>query len=128
MPYKDPEKNRDAKHKFYLKHREEYVSRNRKDMIKRRAYIAEFKNKPCMDCNRSFPWYVMDLDHREGEKKVTNLAKMIARYAWKTILKEIAKCDVVCSNCHRERTHQRKIWEHSSEEERLIVNQQVGVS
>jgi hypothetical protein len=26
----------------------------------------------------------------------------------KAILNEIAKCDAVCANCHRERTHQRR--------------------
>ena len=27
---------------------------------------------------------------------------------WDTILEEIAKCDVVCSNCHRARTYFRR--------------------
>ena len=109
MPYKDLEKNRMSKHNFYIKHKEEHVRRNREDMIRRRAYIASFKSKPCIDCGIQYPSYVMDLDHRQGEQKISNLAKMVTRYGWKTILKEITKCDIVCSNCHRERTNKRKM-------------------
>lgn len=109
MPYKDEEKNKESKHKFYLKNKSRSLTRTREDRAKRRAYIAELKAKPCMDCKTSYPWYVMDLDHRNGEEKVSNVAKMIARYSWKTILAEIEKCDVVCSNCHRIRTYRRKM-------------------
>ncbi len=70
--------------------------------------MARIKDVPCMDCKNKYPWYVMDLDHRENEEKITNLAKMIIRYAWETVLKEIEKCDIVCSNCHRIRTYNRK--------------------
>jgi hypothetical protein len=109
MPYADPVKNSQAKREYYLKNTEDYRRRTREDRAKRRAYIAEFKNKPCMDCKMPYPSFVMDLDHREGEIKIENLAKMIARYSWNTILEELKKCDVVCSNCHRIRTHNRKM-------------------
>jgi hypothetical protein len=48
----------------------------------------------------------MDFDHRQGEAKVINLANA-SRMTRSKILEEIAKCDVVCSNCHRERTYLR---------------------
>ncbi len=62
---------------------------------------------PSADCGIQYPYYVMDFDHREGETKVINLASA-SRMTRPKILEEIAKCDVVCSNCHRERTHRRK--------------------
>ena len=50
----------------------------------------------------------MDFDHLEGEEKVLNVAAMVGRgWALQRILDEIAKCEVVCSNCHRERTYKR---------------------
>jgi hypothetical protein len=52
----------------------------------------------------------MDFDHRPGEKKRFNLANTNSQ-AWRSfqnIQAEIATCDVVCANCHRERTHQRR--------------------
>jgi hypothetical protein len=56
---------------------------------------------------------VMDFDHREGEEKCFNLsiAAGQTRLSWAKMLAEIAKCDVVCANCHRERTHQRRLAE-----------------
>jgi hypothetical protein len=52
----------------------------------------------------------MDFDHRPGETKCFNLsiAAGQTRLSWEKMEAEIAKCDVVCANCHRERTHQRK--------------------
>jgi hypothetical protein len=48
----------------------------------------------------------MDFDHVRGEKKF-GIAICINR-AWKLLEAEITKCDVVCANCHRIRTRQRK--------------------
>ena len=75
---------------------------------RRRAIIRAAKDIPCTDCHRQYPYYVMDLDHVRGTK-VINLGLAIARgYSERAIHEEIAKCDVVCANCHRERTYQRK--------------------
>ncbi len=62
------------------------------------------KSRPCADCGRSYNPWVMDFDHRNPSEKLGNIAHL---YHEKRILEEVAKCDVVCSNCHRERTHQR---------------------
>lgn len=76
----------------------------------RREILREAKSRPCADCGGVFPYYVMDLDHRPGVDKVLNVAKMAARYGLYSLddlRAEIAKCDVVCANCHRVRTHER---------------------
>lgn len=72
-----------------------------------RVAIREAKNEPCTDCKNSFPFYVMDLDHRPGEIKLAVVNKMPGRFGLSRILEEIAKCDPVCANCHRIRTHNR---------------------
>jgi hypothetical protein len=70
--------------------------------------VREAKNRPCADCGVWYPHYVMDFDHRPGEKKRANLTVLAQRGAPReVILAEIAKCDVVCSNCHRKRTYLR---------------------
>ena len=63
-------------------------------------------NKPCQDCNQKFRHYVLDFDHRDPKTKVAGIAQM---YTWskEAILAEIDKCDLVCANCHRERTFRR---------------------
>jgi hypothetical protein len=50
----------------------------------------------------------MDFDHRDGATKLFEL-NAVARKTVKDILSEIAKCDVVCANCHRKRTHRRML-------------------
>ena len=70
------------------------------------AIVNAAKDKPCADCGVKYPPYVMDLDHVRGEK-FKNVTKMIGRYSKEMLLEEIAKCEVVCSNCHRLRTWNR---------------------
>jgi lysyl-tRNA synthetase class I len=50
----------------------------------------------------------MDFDHVRG-KKHKNVMELIPTLSKKKIDEEIAKCEIVCSNCHRIRTHMRKI-------------------
>lgn len=64
------------------------------------------KSRPCMDCAGSFPWYVMDFDHRDPTTKASNVSLMVGQsIAWERVLEEAAKCDLVCACCHRLRTH-----------------------
>ena len=67
--------------------------------------IRAAKDKACADCGTKYPYYVMDLDHVRGIK--TSPVSIMVLCGTKRLLAEIAKCEVVCSNCHRERTHAR---------------------
>jgi hypothetical protein len=49
----------------------------------------------------------MDFDHREPEEKVFNIGMNKSRFTLKRLLEEIQKCDIVCANCHRNRTHKK---------------------
>jgi hypothetical protein len=71
---------------------------------KKVALIAAAKDIPCMDCGMRYPKYVMEFDHVRGVK-VNNVGSMPSNSGAARILAEIAKCDVVCANCHRERTY-----------------------
>lgn len=87
--------------------RERYNANQRSITARRRARIQAAKNKPCADCGVSYPPYVMDFDH--AGDKVANVSEMVAQRASVTAIDaEIAKCEVVCANCHRERTHRRR--------------------
>jgi hypothetical protein len=63
-----------------------------------------------VDCGKFYPPYVLDFDHREGERKLFNVADwhLQSGRSIAELLAEIAKCDLVCANCHRERTYQRR--------------------
>lgn len=90
----------------YRNHKRQYLKRNARSYLKRRELIRGMKSRPCADCGIQYPYYVMDFDHREGETKEYELSRT-ERMTIRAIMREIEKCDVVCANCHRERTHQR---------------------
>ena len=73
---------------------------------KKRDMIRDAKNVPCADCGKSFPYYVMDLDHLPGHEKKFQLGKYL-QHKLADIEDELKKCEAVCANCHRFRTHNR---------------------
>jgi len=71
-------------------------------------YLKDLKEKnPCMDCKVWYPYYMMDFDHVRGTKQA-NVAELVNTLSKKRLDEEIAKCEIVCSNCHRARTYIRK--------------------
>lgn len=72
-----------------------------------RKIVNEAKDKPCTDCGHKYPPYVMDFDHTSDDKEFTIGA--VPCVSPEVLRAEIAKCDVVCANCHRERTHRRSV-------------------
>jgi hypothetical protein len=110
MAYKDPldPRARAARRKHYYANKEHYYARNNAHREEIRIYIRNLKSvTPCEDCDMKYPYYVMDFDHLPGEQKLFDLSRA-GRATWKQLLAEIKKCDLVCSNCHRIRTHNRR--------------------
>lgn len=58
-----------------------------------------------MDCKGKFNPWQMEWDHRNPEQKVFNIS---SHPGFKDFKKELAKCDLVCANCHKNRTHSRR--------------------
>ncbi len=101
-------KNKIKRKKYLKEWRLNNLDKSRNNAIRAynrvREIIEKAKNKPCIDCNIKYPHYVMDFDHIKGNKLI-NVGR--TRSTLKT-LKEIKKCEVVCSNCHRIRTWKNK--------------------
>lgn len=95
-----------AQRKHYLLHKEDYIKRNQANKAKMREYLDSKKEAPCMDCGKSFPPCVMDFDHRDPSTKKYRVSQLLL-YGKRIVDEEIAKCDLICSNCHRIRTHMR---------------------
>lgn len=75
---------------------------------KLKAWMLEVKSAPCTDCDKSFDACCMDFDH-VSSPKLYNVASMFAHhYSREKIEAEIAKCELVCANCHRIRTRDRR--------------------
>lgn len=93
------QKNREAQISRTNKNRDKYYERNRQ-------FIRQLKSQPCTDCGKKFHFAAMHFDHlrdkkfniSDGSSRAMNLDKL---------KKEIAKCEVVCANCHAVRTYTR---------------------
>jgi len=85
-----------------------YIVRKRAHWHRSAAMLNELRDVPCIDCGRRFPPCVMQFDHRDPATKKHEVTRILTR-ARATILAEVAKCDIVCTNCHRERTYQRRM-------------------
>ena len=72
------------------------------------AMLNDIRDVPCADCGRRFPPCVMQFDHRDRTTKAHGVTRMLMR-ARSVILAEVAKCDIVCANCHRIRTYERRV-------------------
>lgn len=97
----------------YWRHHDAAKRRVTDGFASKRKLVTDAKRTPCSDCGVKYPPYVMDFDHARGEK-VFELCTAVHRSVAE-IIAEIAKCDVVCANCHRERTHQRRSAWHQLE-------------
>ena len=106
MPFTQKERQ----DRYRKRRRSEIADRRRKKSEVFYRWLAAFKkNKPCADCKGLFSTVCMDFDHRDPHEKKANISRMYQN-TMEQILDEIAKCDLVCSNCHRIRTAHLKGW------------------
>jgi hypothetical protein len=73
----------------------------------RHALVEKAKTGPCVDCGVTYPDYCMQMDHvpERGVKMFhVNWRTVSSGIAIDELRAEIAKCDLVCSNCHDRRT------------------------
>ena len=97
------------KREHYAANRSRYIERalapEQTPIPERAAYIVDFfRGHPCVDCGEDDP-IVLEFDHRAD--KCFEISKGLRDREWQSVLDEIAKCDVVCANCHRRRTARR---------------------
>lgn len=104
MPYKDPEKQKAAQHKAYLKQRPAQIARNRALRAERRSAVDEYKlARGCGRCAYAKSARALDAHHLDGEVKEKGICEMIRDFApLARIFEELAKCEILCANCHRE--------------------------
>ena len=63
------------------------------------------RGHPCTDCGETDP-VVLEFDHVRGTKRF-EISRGITDRSFESLMLEMAKCEVVCANCHRRRTAQR---------------------
>jgi|ERR1017187_1021005 hypothetical protein len=106
--------NKGAKNKAYLGERMKLVQAEYNEKI------AQIKlESGCVDCGYNAYAVALDFDHLPGFVKLFAISGSASR-SWDLVLAEIAKCEVVCSNCHRVRTMKRGYLRPSKEEETCL--------
>ena len=109
MPLKDIE----ARKEYIRAYDREYYRRNREHLLKKQKeknqryvkkvgqWLSEYKKELfCSRCSESHP-ATLQFHHRNPREKEFSIS-MVRRgkYSKKRLLEEIAKCDVICANCH----------------------------
>jgi hypothetical protein len=117
---------REMSRMYYLRDPASYKARaaanNKLTRARNRERLREvLRSAECMDCGtRDFA--VLEFDHREPSDKRDDVCNLVSQYhCWPTIAKEIAKCDVVCANCHRRRTARYFGWRRLVGLEELVL-------
>jgi hypothetical protein len=85
-----------------------YLDRKRTNWRRQATILDRCRAVPCSDCGERYPPCAMDFDHRDPSTKRAAVTRMIGRAGTQRLLDEIAKCDIVCANCHRLRTLRRR--------------------
>ena len=105
------ERTREARKNRYLRPevRDYYLKKSQEARNRNVAIRDAMKSHPCMDCKGSFPPECMQYDHRPGETKLFEVSGRLDGAQSETTMRELAKCDLVCANCHAIRTRARRL-------------------
>ncbi len=83
--------------------------------------LDRLRSVQCADCGGTFAQCSMDFDHRDPSAKVRPVMSMISNFGLDKIMAEVAKCDIVCANCHRLRTIERRSMQTARAGEAQLV-------
>ncbi|HJS83759.1 MAG TPA: hypothetical protein VJ742_13100 [Nitrososphaera sp.] len=113
---KNPERIAELSQKHKKLYAEKRKKKRQEEYCDLRQELRKFlKAQACKDCGEK-NWVLLEFDHVRGKKSFTIATRINSKVAqtktrWTTILDEIAKCDIVCANCHRLRTYfQNDCW------------------
>jgi len=105
------------------KYHREYYHRNKEKILSKKIagqkirrqiaikHLRDYKGRiGCLDCGEKNP-IVLDFDHKYQDTKKDSVSNMVkSNYGMEKIMAEVNKCEVVCANCHRIRTHKQCGW------------------
>ena len=101
MPYKDLEKRRECRRRWYKNNKESekrHVNRRKKEI---KTWFENYKSSlKCERCSENHP-AALEFHHNSKNKDM-NLAEMAHNgYSIARLKQEISKCIPLCANCHR---------------------------
>lgn len=103
--YKESWLSPDAYARFEVKSKKAIDACNKRKQRERLDFISEYKvKKGCERCGYNEHPCALDFAHKDPKTKKFTVSKILTRN-FNLIEKEIDKCRVLCSNCHRLETH-----------------------
>jgi len=107
--------NSEYQAKWYAANKEKQKQRvqenNDRYRLERRQFLYNYlSSHPCVGCGEDDP-IVLEFDHIDPKEKYMAISAMVRdNHSIKSIEAEIAKCQVLCANCHRRRTAEQFDW------------------
>lgn len=102
MPYKDKLKAAEAKARHFQENKDRYREKLQERRRKLRQWFKEYKSKlKCNRCPENHPGCLQFHHKDRSEKEITIAQAICAYWSKERILAEIAKCEVLCANCHQ---------------------------
>ena len=81
------------------------MSARDKGTQEKKAFLRQYKmERGCAVCGYNKMPAVLELDHIDRSKKTMRMKKAAQHMSWARIHAELENCQVLCANCHREKT------------------------
>lgn len=86
-----------------------YVRYTRPSTERKMKEIHDYQlEKGCVDCGYNKHPAALEFDHVNSAEKLFNIGEEIGNRSREALWAEIAKCEIVCANCHAIRTATRR--------------------
>lgn len=89
-------------HEQYIKYKEYYKKKINADHARNREDLKKLKINGCAICGYNKRAVVLNFHHTNPEDKKFTINSYSMTYKSEKIIKELNKCILLCSNCHRE--------------------------
>ena len=121
MPLKDKEKRREYQReymrKWYQNNKAKHIGYVRKRDLKIQVWFREYKKSlRCEVCGENHP-ACLDFHHINPHTKKFSVSTRRDRPSMEALKAKIAKCRVLCSNCHR-----KEHWEERARRREMSKN------
>lgn len=101
------EKKREYARNHYQKNKQQYIDRAKRNTARYKQWYSDLKETlSCSFCKEDDSCCLEF--HHPNDDKEHHVSDMRGKFSKKKILEEIAKCVVLCANCHR-KVHAGKI-------------------
>lgn len=106
--------NRAYQRDHYQRNKQDYQDKERRNKQARRkqnhTWLFNYlKNHPCEHCGEADP-VVLEFDHLDPADKSANIGNMRGSWSLSRLQAEVAKCRVLCANCHKRHTAIQQGW------------------